>query len=107
MLDTVAKRLHAEIGKLPLTTGYFTRHIAQDVASRLVAARYVASALVDAFGATPYFAVLTFLFRLLQSTFIRGQAIATLSAMTVDFAINNVLISRARRMLQSRTQGKS
>ena len=38
---------------------------------------------------------------MLQSTFIRGQAIATLSAMTVDFAINNVLIDRARRLLAS------
>src|SRR5258708_6145956 len=101
MLDIVAKRLHAEIGKLPATTGYFTRHFARDVASRLVAASFVASALVDAFGATPYFAVLTFLFRLLQSTFIRGQAIAALSAMTVHFVINNVLIDRARRLLGS------
>jgi hypothetical protein len=103
MLDIVAKRLHAAIAKLPVTTGYFTRHFAQDVTSRLVAASFVASALVDAFGARPYFAVLTFLFRLVQSTFIRGrgQAIATLSAMTIDFAINNVLIDRARRLLGS------
>ena|ERR1700730_12165448 len=102
MLDIVVKRLHAEIGRLhSVTTGYFTRDLAQDVASRLVAARFVASALGDAFGATPYFAVVTFFFRLLQSAFIRGHAIATLSAITVDFAINNVVIDRARRLLSS------
>jgi hypothetical protein len=102
MLDIVVKRLHAEIGRLhSATTRHFTRDFAQDVASRLVAARFVASAFVDASGATPYFAVLTFLFRLLQSTLFRGQAIATLSAITVDFVINNVLIDRARRLLGS------
>jgi hypothetical protein len=41
-------------------------------------------------------AVLTLLVRLHQSSFIEGQAIATLSAMTVKFAINNVLTRRAR-----------
>ena len=101
-VDIVVKRLHAEAGKSDsVTTGYFTRHIAQDVASRLVTARFVASALVDAFGATPYFAAIALLFRLLQSTFIQGQATATLRAMTVDWAINNVLIDRARRLLGS------
>ena len=99
MLDIVAQRMHAEIGKLDsVTTGSFTRYRAQDVASRLVAARFVTSGLADAFGATQYIAVLTFLFRLYQSTFIPGKAIATLSAMTVDFAIDNVLIARARRL---------
>jgi dolichol-phosphate mannosyltransferase len=52
--------------------------------------------------AAQYVAVLTLLFRLHQSTFIPGQAIATLSAMTVDFAINNALTYRARRLLGSR-----
>jgi len=60
--------------------------------------KFVASALADAFGATPYFAVLMLLFRLLQSAFLQGRVIATLSAMTVDFAIDNVLIARARRL---------
>ena len=103
MLHILVKRLHAQAGNLnSVTTGCFTRHIAQNVASRLVAARFVASALADAFGATPYFAGLTLLFRLHQSTFIRGQAIAALRKMTVDLANNNVLIHRARRLLGSR-----
>jgi hypothetical protein len=101
MLDVV-KRLRAEAGKWhSVTTGYGTRHGAQNAASRLAEARVVAAAIGDAFGVTPYFAVFAFLLRLLQSTFIRGQTIATLSAMAVDFAINNVIIDHAQRVLGS------
>jgi hypothetical protein len=82
MLDLVVKRLHAEVGKLdPATTGYLTRHVVRDVASRLAAARFVASAVVDAFGATPYFAALHYIAVYLRST----------------FGYINVLASRGRR----------
>jgi hypothetical protein len=57
MLDIVVKRLHDEVGNFySVTTGYFTRYLAQGVDGRLVAARSVASTFVDAFGATQYFA---------------------------------------------------
>jgi hypothetical protein len=49
-----------------------------------------------AFGDTVYSAVLTLLFRLYQGAFIHGQEIATLSAMTVNFAIKKVLTYRDR-----------
>ena len=98
----VVKRSPAEVGKRhSVTTGYCPRHGAQNADSRLAAARLVAAAIGDAFGVTPYFAVFTFLLRLLQSTFIRGQSIATLNAITIDFAINSVIIDRARRVLGS------
>jgi hypothetical protein len=101
MLDVV-KRLHAGVGKWhSVTVGYCTRQGAKNAASRLAAARLVAAAIGDAFGVTPYFAVFLLLLRLLQSTFIRGQSIATLNAMTIDFAINNVIIDCARRVLGS------
>jgi hypothetical protein len=101
MLDGV-KRLQAEVGKRhSVTTGYCPRQGAKNAASRLAAARLVAAAVGDAFGVTPYFAVFTFLLRRLQSTFIRGRSIAALNAMTVDFAVNNVIIDRARRVLGS------
>jgi hypothetical protein len=62
-LESVVKQLHAEIGKSDsVTAGNFTRC--------LVAARFVASLLSDAFGATPYFSAFTLVFRLHQSTFI-------------------------------------
>ena len=95
MLDVV-KRLGAEAGKWhSVTTGYGTRHGVQNAASRVAAARVVAAAIGDAFGVTPYFTVFAFLLRLLQSTFIRGQTIAKLSAMP----INNVIIDPAQRLL--------
>jgi hypothetical protein len=46
------------------------RYLAQDAVRRLVTARFVASALADAFGAAPYLAVLTLFLLLLQSAFI-------------------------------------
>jgi hypothetical protein len=75
-LESVVKRLHAEVGKPDsVTAGDFTRC--------LVAARFVACALSEAFGATPYVAAFTLVFRLHQSTFI-------------------VLTYRARKLLCSR-----
>jgi hypothetical protein len=55
---------------------------------------------VDALGAALYSAVLSLLFRLHQATFVEGQTIATLSAMTMSFAINN--FHRVRQLLGSR-----
>jgi hypothetical protein len=82
MLDIVVRRLHAEVGKLDsVTTGSLTRYIARDVASRLVAARFVAFAVVDAFGATLYFAALHYISVYLRSSFCRI----------------NVLLSRGRQ----------
>ena len=80
----------------------FRRYVGQNVTSRLVTARLVASGVVDALGATPYFAALTLFFQLHESTFIRGRAIATLTAMTVDVAINHFITYRALRLLGSR-----
>jgi putative flippase GtrA len=51
---------------------------------------------IRAFGATVYFAVLALLLRLHQSAFVQGQEVATLSAMTVHFAIKKVLTYRDR-----------
>ena len=101
MLDGV-KRLQAEAGKWhSATVGYCPRQGAKKATTRLAAARLVAAAIGDALGVTPYFAVFTFLLRLLQSTLIRGQSIAALNAMTIDFAIDNIIIDRARRVLGS------
>jgi dolichol-phosphate mannosyltransferase len=101
MLDIV-ERLHAGVGKWhSATVRYCTRQGAKNAASRLAAARLVAAAIGDTLGVTPYFAVFLFLLRLLQSAFIRGRSIATLNAMTIDIAINNVIIDHARRVLGS------
>jgi hypothetical protein len=62
MLDIGVRRTHAEEGKFDsVTTGYFPRYLARDVARRLVAALFLASAVADAFGATLYFAALHYI----------------------------------------------
>jgi hypothetical protein len=62
MLGIGVRRLHAEEGKFDsVTTGYFPRYLARDVARRLVAAHFLASAVADAFGATLYFAALHYI----------------------------------------------
>ncbi|MDB6083089.1 MAG: hypothetical protein JWN43_970 [Gammaproteobacteria bacterium] len=69
MWDLAVHRLHAEAVKLDsVTTGYITRHIAHDVAGRLMTVRVVVSALVDAFGATLYFAALRYMALYLRSS---------------------------------------
>jgi hypothetical protein len=52
---------------------------------------------VTRFIATLYFVALTLFFRLHQSTFTQEQVIATLSAKTLNFAMNKVLAYRDRR----------
>jgi predicted membrane GTPase involved in stress response len=51
------------------------------------------------FIATAYFAAFMLVFRLHQITFMRKQVIAALSARTVNFAINKILVYRGRRRI--------
>jgi dolichol-phosphate mannosyltransferase len=85
-----------------MTTDDVTRHGSPPIISRLSAIRFVAFGFVGIFGAAVHFAVLTLLLRLHQCTFIQGQAIATLCAMTVNFSINNVLTPHDRQLHGSR-----
>jgi hypothetical protein len=62
MLGAGVRRLDAKEGKFnSVTTGYFRRYLARDVARQLVAARFLAYAVADAFGATLYFAALHYI----------------------------------------------
>jgi hypothetical protein len=62
MLDIRVRRLHPEDGNFDsVTTGYFPRYLARDLARRLIAAGFLASAVADAFGATLYFAALHYI----------------------------------------------
>jgi dolichol-phosphate mannosyltransferase len=45
-----------------------------------------------------HFAVLTLVFQGLHRSFVTGQAVATLCAMTFNFAVNNVLTYRDMRL---------
>jgi dolichol-phosphate mannosyltransferase len=60
--------------------------------------RFLAFSIVGAVGVAVHFAVLTLVFQGLQRGFVAGQAIATLSAMTFNYTVNNVLTYRDMRL---------
>jgi dolichol-phosphate mannosyltransferase len=64
----------------------------------IVPVRFVAFCIVGAFGVGVHFAILTLLFRFERIGFLQGQAIATVCTMTFNFAVNNVLTYRDKRL---------
>jgi dolichol-phosphate mannosyltransferase len=65
---------------------------------RWIPVRFLAFSIVGATGVAVHFAVLTLLFQGLHRSFIAGQAVALLCAMTFNFAVNNALTYRDRRL---------
>jgi dolichol-phosphate mannosyltransferase len=60
--------------------------------------RFLAFSIVGAMGVAVHFAALTLVFRGLHRSFVVGQAVATLCAMTFNYAVNNVLTYRDMRL---------
>jgi dolichol-phosphate mannosyltransferase len=60
--------------------------------------RFLAFSIVGAVGVAVHFAVLALVFHGLQRGFVAGQAIATFSAMTFNYTVNNVLTYRDMRL---------
>jgi dolichol-phosphate mannosyltransferase len=69
---------------------------------RWVPVRFLGFSIVGAFGASVHFAVLALVFRLLHASFLQGQLVATLCAMSFNFAVNNLLTYRDRRLRGAR-----
>ncbi|MGC1522271.1 MAG: glycosyltransferase family 2 protein [Steroidobacteraceae bacterium] len=65
---------------------------------RWIPVRFLAFSIVGAVGIAVHFAVLSLLFQGLQRSFVLGQAVATLCAMTFNYAVNNVLTYRDLRL---------
>lgn len=65
---------------------------------RWLPVRFIAFSIVGALGVVVHFAVLSVAFRVLKSTFVESQAIAIACAMTFNFAVNNLLTYRDRRL---------
>ncbi len=65
---------------------------------RWIPVRFLAFSIVGAVGIAVHFAVLTLLFPGLQRSFVLGQAVATLCAMTFNYTVNNVLTYRDLRL---------
>jgi dolichol-phosphate mannosyltransferase len=66
---------------------------------RWIPVRFLAFSIVGATGVAVHFAVLTLVFQGLHHGFVQGQAIATFCAMTFNYAVNNVLTYRDRRLV--------
>jgi dolichol-phosphate mannosyltransferase len=64
----------------------------------IVPVRFVAFCIVGAFGVAVHFAILTLLFQFERIGFLQGQATATVITMTFNFALNNVLTYRDKRL---------
>lgn len=64
----------------------------------IVPVRFVAFCIVGGFGVGVHFAILTLLFQFERIGFVQGQAIATICTMTFNFAFNNVLTYRDKRL---------
>jgi dolichol-phosphate mannosyltransferase len=65
---------------------------------RWIPVRFLAFSIVGAMGVAVHFAVLTLCLQGLHSGFVAGQAVATLCAMTFNYAVNNVLTYRDMRL---------
>jgi dolichol-phosphate mannosyltransferase len=72
--------------------------VAARLLGRLVPARFISFAAVGASGLLVHVLVLWILFRLLGSTFVPAQALATLVAMTGNFFLNNLFTWGDRRL---------
>jgi dolichol-phosphate mannosyltransferase len=65
---------------------------------RYVPTRFIPFAFIGGLGVFVHMAVLWVLFRGWETTFVTGQAVATLVAMTFNFFLNNVFTYRDRRL---------
>jgi dolichol-phosphate mannosyltransferase len=65
---------------------------------RWISPRFLAFSIVGAMGVAVHFAVLTLIFQGMNRSFVMGQAIATVCAMTFNFAVNNALTYRDVRL---------
>ena len=64
----------------------------------IVPVRFVAFCIVGALGVAVHLSILSLLRNLADSSFLVGQTIATVCTMTFNFAVNNVLTYRDKRL---------
>ena len=81
-----------------LTRWEYAMLLLDKLAGHIVPVRFIAFCIVGALGVGVHFAVLTPLLQFAHIRFTIAQAVATLCAMTFNFAVNNVLTYRDRRL---------
>jgi dolichol-phosphate mannosyltransferase len=69
---------------------------------RWIPVRFLAFSIVGAAGVAVHFSVLALVFQGLHRSFVEGQTVATLCAMTFNYAVNNVLTYRDLRLRGAR-----
>jgi dolichol-phosphate mannosyltransferase len=81
-----------------LTRWEYAMLLLDKLAGRIVPVRFIAFCIVGSLGVVVHFAVLSPLLQFARIRFPLAQAAATLCAMTFNFAVNNVLTYRDRRL---------
>jgi dolichol-phosphate mannosyltransferase len=81
-----------------LTAWDYAMLLLDKLIGHLVPVRFLAFSIVGALGIAVHFSVLALLLWPLHRDFVESQSIATLCAMTFNFAVNNVLTYRDKRL---------
>jgi dolichol-phosphate mannosyltransferase len=90
---------HAGDSKLDSATAWeYAMLLLDKLFGHIIPVRFVAFCIVGAVGVAVHFTILSLLFRFDRLGFVQGQAIATVCTMTFNFALNNVLTYRDKRL---------
>jgi len=90
---------HAGVSKLDsLTAWEYAMLLLDKLFGHIVPVRFVAFCIVGALGVAVHFSILSVLLHFAHVDFIVGQASATVCTMTFNFAVNNVLTYRDKRL---------
>jgi dolichol-phosphate mannosyltransferase len=81
-----------------LTAWDYVMLLLDKLIGRWIPVRFLAFSIVGSVGVAVHFAVLAAVFNGLHRSFIAGQAVATLCAMTFNYIVNNVLTYRDMRL---------
>jgi dolichol-phosphate mannosyltransferase len=93
-----APRLHGESKLDSVVAWDYGMLMVDKLVGHIVPARFIGFAIVGGLGVVIHFFVLGIVFRILHAEFVPSQALATLVAMTFNFALNNVLTYRDVRL---------
>jgi dolichol-phosphate mannosyltransferase len=89
----------AGMSKLDSVTAWdYAMLLLDKLVGHLIPVRFLAFSIVGAVGVAVHFTVLMLVFRGLHRGFVAGQLVATFSAMTFNYAVNNVLTYRDMRL---------
>ena len=93
------RRRQAGDSKLDSATAWeYAMLLLDKLFGHIVPVRFVAFCIVGALGVAVHFSILTLLFQFEHAGFLQGQATATVCTMTFNFALNNVLTYRDKRL---------